>query len=595
MRKANIEVDIVGQINLFRTATFPSKYPIIKEAIQNGQRSKGVTKMEFWVKPEQLVIMDNGEGLTDPRSLLTIAKSGWDEETKKEQNPFGLGFFSCVKTADLITVESNKLKLTLDIPKIMSGDTSIDLEDLDEPVKGFRITLSKPIKPFQTYEISGVIREVARYITKFETEINGVKVDSRDYRDPDTSKFARRVSNSTFKGWMRPYTWSEYNNEFTSDGLKIFYQDRLVRKLSSLDIAGCIDVYNGKVNLRAPDREDFIRDDKLDALDKLVESEFRVVLIDILNRASDKELKRYSEIIEKRMKPHEYANYLKYTIVNDYAAFHNLLDNYTEEELKELSGDEIVELLEVQQEETKPQIPSVQNLIIAGGAEQVIDPTDREESGRTGSELPKMGSHPMMYSIDKDEMVHYVDILKKAVKHSIPIIIIRNGLEKEAIRLREDIIHVSELKQVTHLKAKLSNIGAIDLKEKRAMMLFRLVAKVLGLESNPFVIGDLEATEDIRFGPVELDSKPIDAFAVANMERIMIDRSKLHKGNLSETSMKRILPSDLQFIATNLDTIAHELAHHMYGTDDETGTHYKLQLEITETILRKLFSPDFNF
>ena len=596
MRKAKIEVDIVGQIRLFRTATFPSKYPIIKEAIQNGQRSKGVTQMEFWVKPDKIVIMDNGSGLADPRDLLTIAKSGWDEETKREQNPFGLGFFSCVKSADIITIESNNLKMTLDIPKILeNGDVTIDVEELEESVQGFRLTLSQPVNEFDLWDLEREIKGVAQYVTKFETIVNGEVIESRDYKKPDQSKFAKEFSNDIYTGWLRPYSYNDMNSEFRLDGLKVFYQDRKVKQYSSLDIAGCIGVNNHKINLRAPDREDFIRDNLYDQMNDRIEEDFKEVMIDILHRASDKELSKYEHIIDKRMKPYEYAKYMKYTIIRDLNKFSKLAETEPEE-LKNMSSDQIMEIIQEDPKEEPMKDIEINGISTTITPNQIPKVDNPDQPSRQGDKLPDMGDYSMMYYVRKDSIPDYIAILKKALENDIPIVIIKNRLEEEAVKLREDILHVSELTQTTQIRAKIKSAGTIDLKEKRAKILFQLISKVMNLEKNPFVIGDIEATRAVKFGPVEIETKEIKPFGLeVNREQIIIDRSKLQKDLLSESLIKRILPTDLQFIAINLDTIAHELTHLIYDTDDDTAAHFKLQLEVTDQILKKLFSPNFNF
>jgi len=128
LKKVNVKVDVIGQIKLFKTATFPSKLPFIEEALQNAQRSKA-TLVEVWTKEDEVIITDDGIGLNDPEDLFTIAKSGWDQETIKDQNPFGLGFFSCITMADLITVESNNFRCIFDVPKMLkTNSTDIVIE-----------------------------------------------------------------------------------------------------------------------------------------------------------------------------------------------------------------------------------------------------------------------------------------------------------------------------------------------------------------------------------------------------------------------------------------------------------------------------------
>ncbi len=598
--KVNIEVDVVGQIRLFRTATFPSKYPIIKEAIQNGQRSKGVTLMDFWVSSDKIVIMDNGEGLRDPKDLLTIAKSGWDEEIQKDENPFGLGFFSCVKLADLITVESNNFRLVLDVPKILRGDTAIDIQELEEPVKGFRLIIEKPLKSFSTWDIERTIKDVGRYITKFDIRINESKIETKSFTQPDDTKFARSIQGTLFEGWIRPYHWLEdHSSEFGSNqGIRIFYQDRLVRTLSlGLDIAGSLLVYNHCIDLRAPDREDIIDNDKLGRLKNEIKEYVKNMLFDILEKGSERDLDKYSDLINSILTPREYSRYMKYMMVQLEEGLNKLI-GMTVEERNKLSEDELKHILEKPID--KKQSPDTLNIETSSNnipqpriSSQGHKKEDRDElPQRDGFKLPEIGTHQMIYYLHFKELLSYVEIIRTALQNKIPIIIIRNKLEEKAIRIREDIIHVSELEQKTRWSAKLAKVGPKDAIEDRAVWLFEIVSRVMGLEQNPFEIGDLTATKRVTLGPIEIEKEEHSPFGLASGQQILIDRGKLYKSGLVPSNENKILISDLMFLGANIDTIAHELTHIIYDTEDETMVHFGLQLEVTRELTEKLFSID---
>ncbi len=94
--------------------------------------------------------------------------------------------------------------------------------------------------------------------------------------------------------------------------------------------------------------------------------------------------------------------------------------------------------------------------------------------------------------------------------------------------------------------------------------------------------------KETKIGDKETVKEEEPALAVAYGNEIYIDRKHLKKNKL-EAGGKEITNSDRAFIALNMETIAHELAHVMYGTVDNTKEHAEAQITITNKILAGLF------
>lgn len=86
-------------------ATFTDHTKVLGELLQNGRRAKA-TRLEITVTDEAIAISDDGVGIDDPSVLLAIAKSGWDEETMKDDAPYGLGWVSCLFACETVSVMS---------------------------------------------------------------------------------------------------------------------------------------------------------------------------------------------------------------------------------------------------------------------------------------------------------------------------------------------------------------------------------------------------------------------------------------------------------------------------------------------------------
>ena len=67
------------------------------------------------------------------------------------------------------------------------------------------------------------------------------------------------------------------------------------------------------------------------------------------------------------------------------------------------------------------------------------------------------------------------------------------------------------------------------------------------------------------------------------------DRQELKTEGLEISKSKRLTNRDRKFICDNIDTIGHELAHALKGTEDNTKEHEEAQRQIRNKIMKGLF------
>lgn len=86
---------------------FTNSTTVLAECLQNGRRA-GASSVDFDYDDatSTLIITDNGCGIADFRALITVAESGWSQETIDSERPFGIGFFSVSFAAETVVVES---------------------------------------------------------------------------------------------------------------------------------------------------------------------------------------------------------------------------------------------------------------------------------------------------------------------------------------------------------------------------------------------------------------------------------------------------------------------------------------------------------
>lgn len=98
----------INQQNLMANLkfSFSNKHTILGEMMQNARRA-GATFVKFETNEDELVVLDNGKGISDFQNLFSVAESGWDAETLQKEKPFGMGWLSCLYGSNFIYVESN--------------------------------------------------------------------------------------------------------------------------------------------------------------------------------------------------------------------------------------------------------------------------------------------------------------------------------------------------------------------------------------------------------------------------------------------------------------------------------------------------------
>ncbi|RMH32072.1 MAG: hypothetical protein D6690_14570 [Nitrospirae bacterium] len=91
---------------------FTKRTTFLAELMQNARRA-GATEVSFTYDEtkQQLTVSDDGCGIANMATLLTVAESGWDSAIQEAEHPYGLGFLSALFAASYVTVESNRQRI----------------------------------------------------------------------------------------------------------------------------------------------------------------------------------------------------------------------------------------------------------------------------------------------------------------------------------------------------------------------------------------------------------------------------------------------------------------------------------------------------
>lgn len=98
---------------------FSSPLSILTELTQNARRA-GASAVEITIQDDCIVVTDDGCGIHDMSAMLSIAGSGWDQETQQKEQPYGLGTLAALHGAKHICIESQGRKLAALTADILS-------------------------------------------------------------------------------------------------------------------------------------------------------------------------------------------------------------------------------------------------------------------------------------------------------------------------------------------------------------------------------------------------------------------------------------------------------------------------------------------
>ena len=72
-------------------------FDVVTELFQNARRA-GAIAVAVLIQtggPDTLLhIIDDGHGIADPAAMVTLGRSGWSEQTRRMEDPAGMGVFS---------------------------------------------------------------------------------------------------------------------------------------------------------------------------------------------------------------------------------------------------------------------------------------------------------------------------------------------------------------------------------------------------------------------------------------------------------------------------------------------------------------------
>jgi hypothetical protein len=589
-----LKINAINQLKLLRASTFKDKLCFLDEDVQNAQRAKA-SEIKVYAEygNDSIVIENNGKVLDNPQSLFSIAESGWDDETKASENPFGTGFFSNITVSNYIEIFSGNKHIIFDVEQMINTqNTDIFVEEVDDVFQGFKLILHNfDFETASYWDIKERVELLGKYIHELDIYFNDNLMKKKDLTEGDDCVFQSTIEQEDLNGWLSLYSgWS-------SNNINIFYKGRLVTNLDFSYVRGDLHISDKTLNLTSPDRKDIIKDEKLSEFKQLI----KLYIEDLCNNAllngdetdvetyanaisyyADKEkvkhLVRFATFDSKQEDDIEYLKgigtaKLKNPSINNLKEYVLFLN---QECLKEKQQDKTTEEDVKIHIEIKNKPKEAKGIIkhegyVDRGSDEYheayiekpgIDENDLVEKK---GELLVVSNEPTFWMTFND-ITQYEYKFNTAKHYKLKIIIARNKVEEEllkSLKYSDNILHISELKEKVEINATLSNTD-LSLEEQRATMLFNMISKEIFQQNhNLFVIGDVMVTKKISVESLKEENELIeDNITVVKNEEskeIFIDRSTLQKHHLEQNLNEELNLNDYKFILANLKNIAKEI------------------------------------
>ena len=247
---------------------FTDRYTLVSELMQNARRA-GARRIEIVYDEASKIlrVIDNGCGIPDFQKLLTFNESGWNDETSRQERPFGIGFSKCLYSASRCIVSSRNRRIDF-LTADALGRRLIDVLDIqDHP--GTTVELHE-------VELPGLKTRLTNLCSGFPVAVwfNGMEM-------PRPHAMGHLGFVSTDLGEV--YLTGTVDGNYSADTL-VFLQGFCVMRSSGFDPehVNVVHLNSQKFMARLPDRDKLIdEEDQSTRIDACLKSLWRQVLLKV--------------------------------------------------------------------------------------------------------------------------------------------------------------------------------------------------------------------------------------------------------------------------------------------------------------------------
>jgi hypothetical protein len=433
------------------------------------------------------------------------------------------------------------------------------------------------------------IQNMVRYISgiSFKILINGYEINTShmSFTKTDGSEYAMAIDSHYMQGWVRPYIWGE--DGYDGDHIRIYVQERFVKKEYRKGFNGILHVESSAIDLRSPDRKDVIYNNKYIDLMEDVNGYFKKILLNIVKNGTNEAITKYDEVIVDKLSINDYREYVDFMYSKNSLSIEmiqEMMRKAIESKSKEnMTLDEIAII-----QDSGASDYNMEDLIIPFDIKGKVSMPDTKYDYRTNS-VSVLPMNEKTFYVNIEETTAYYEQIKLAMYYNVGIVFTRNKLEEKVVQEDFNAIHISNFNEVVDIDVNVRNLVIKNDVEERVMYILKIISNAFDFHDNIFQIGDVETIKRVKINDEQVMEEEIKAIACALEGTIYIQRELIKQNSLGTVRSKNLTNIDRKFICNNLDTIAHELAHVIYGTIDNTQAHAEAQIIITNKLLKMMY------
>ena len=224
--------------------------------------------------------------------------------------------------------------------------------------------------------------------------------------------------------------------------------------------------------------------------------------------------------------------------------------------------------------------------------EMVQDQTDGDE------EKPKRTGPKLTEVVKKDKRLAWVrasevDELKSDIRsaeyYGFRVIVARNKLFEKAFQ-HLGVLHVKQLDEDVEKHFEKDRVGPRTKKEERLLALLNRVETHFDLEPGTIDVANLELRMVYTLGgeEVETETKKVYGLCDRKEKKVYIDRKLVDwaEYRAQEPDYPNVTVHDYRVLMQVMQTVAHELAHLLFLTEDNSKEHSDAESQIYKEIVR---------
>lgn len=556
MRTVEVRSNIAGDIMKIRKGVVFKEYAtVIDELLQNCQRAKA-TYVEVECQGNMLKIVDDGVGCKDPQSLFEKNTSAWAEEDEA----FGEGFFSVFLLADHIVARSHDWELSIDVLEMLrTKNMVIDVTDGLPVIDGFEVTVIGEKVSEQGYWLRNEV-DVLGPIMPMKVVMNGSVIEEKPLLQV-TTDLEMNIENDIFSAVLAPttgYSTVEY-----------FYENRPVRSDYVTGVKGRVAIKKGQITLKAPDRKEFIYDEKRRALVDKVAEEAKNMYREFIVTATDEELDTYEEAIQNYLEVEEYAKIL----------------NVSQKLFKRVLEEQLQEMFPVQDARVPKWVPVDRSVLPAPTHAMPKSEYERlQKPQREVGMLQKLAeTEKMLVYVPSKSVEMYEKDIRRAEYLGFTIAYARNRLYEKAFDYY-GVPSIDNMKDVVEEVCIVEREEPRNKKEKRFLSLMKRVEEFYGMKDGSIRLANLSKENKHKDTGETLSRSNEEVHGLCKRIEglVYLDRRivKFPEYRAQDPDYPTVTAHDYKVLMRVIQTLAHELAHLLYGFEDNTMEHSQATIKI---------------